>query len=119
MKIIKRGVLPQERVWSGTCHTCGTQAECFEAELKVTHDQRDGTFGQTDCPVCNERMCFYPLPQGTTSVRTREQVLAERENAVSGGCCERFANNMRCDCLPKAVCSICSNPECDNPNGKH
>lgn len=35
--------------------------------------------------------------------RTRSQVLKERQNAPAGGCCERFADNMGCDCLANAI----------------
>ena len=35
--------------------------------------------------------------------RTRSQVLKERENAVGGGCCERFADNQACTCLEDAI----------------
>ncbi len=35
--------------------------------------------------------------------RTRPQVLKERENAVAGGCCNRFADQMACGCLRDAA----------------
>ena len=34
--------------------------------------------------------------------RTRSEVLKERENAIVG-CCNRFADNMSCDCLETAA----------------
>lgn len=37
------------------------------------------------------------------AVRTKSQVLAQRQNTVAGGCCNRFADQMPCDCLEKAV----------------
>lgn len=35
--------------------------------------------------------------------RTVSEVMAERRNAVGGGCCDRFADQMACDCLKNAV----------------
>lgn len=35
--------------------------------------------------------------------RTPEQVIAQRKNAVGGGCCERFGDQMGCDCLRNAT----------------
>jgi uncharacterized protein (TIGR02996 family) len=37
------------------------------------------------------------------NTRIRSQVLKERENAVCGGCCERFADMKGCDCLATAL----------------
>lgn len=34
--------------------------------------------------------------------RTKAEVMRERQNAVLGGCCNRFADNMACDCLEEA-----------------
>lgn len=48
--------------------------------------------------------------------RTKADVLAERKNAVGGGCCERFANNQACDCLEKAPCPVCNFRTAEYPN---
>lgn len=37
-----------------------------------------------------------------TDTRTPEQVLEQRKNAIGGGCCERFGDQMGCDCLRSA-----------------
>lgn len=34
--------------------------------------------------------------------RTKSGVIAARRNAVAGGCCNHFADNMACDCLEEA-----------------
>ena len=62
MKIIHRGVPPSERIWIGTCLSCGTVAEATESELqeKIEHDQRDGSFAWKKCPVCDAGLCFEP-----------------------------------------------------------
>jgi len=38
----------------------------------------------------------------TEDIRTPEDVLRQRKNAVGGGCCERFADQQGCDCLSEA-----------------
>lgn len=63
MKITKRGVPPQQRIWKGRCHNCATEAEASEGEMKnITADQREGTFfSREECPVCKGPMFFYPV----------------------------------------------------------
>jgi hypothetical protein len=39
--------------------------------------------------------------------RNRAQVLAERQHAVTGGCCNRFADHQACDCLETAMYDKC------------
>lgn len=51
MKIIKRGVLPEDIIWQGKCCRCKTIAEEKQSELEVVHD-RDGSFAWHICPVC-------------------------------------------------------------------
>jgi hypothetical protein len=54
MKVIERGTLPQERLWRGTCRSCGSKVEATEGELNHIDlgDQRDGPFAWEVCPVC-------------------------------------------------------------------
>lgn len=54
MKVTKRGKLPTERKWKGTCRACGSEATAVESEMHhITHDQREGTsFSWEACPVC-------------------------------------------------------------------
>jgi hypothetical protein len=61
MEIIRRGKPPEESVWFGTCTNCkpNTELKALQKELKITYDQRDGTFGEANCPVCRSRVCFY------------------------------------------------------------
>ena len=61
MIIIKRGILPAEREWKGTCYTCKSVIEAKQSELnQIENDQRDGEWGKAKCPVCNSLMNFYP-----------------------------------------------------------
>lgn len=73
MKIISHGIVPQKRIWRGTCRTCETVAEAEEGELSnITHDQREGgRFAWCRCPVCSAGghdgyggMLFYPMKEG-------------------------------------------------------
>lgn len=52
MRIIKRGIPPQERLFAATCRSCHTEIEFKKSEGKVTASQRDGDFITVVCPVC-------------------------------------------------------------------
>lgn len=39
---------------------------------------------------------------GSSPRRTVAEVMEARSHAVSGGCCDRFADHMACDCLEEA-----------------
>lgn len=47
------------------------------------------------CRTCN----------GTGAPRPRSEVLAARRTI--GGCCDRYADNMACDCLTERHCGAC------------
>lgn len=49
---------------------------------------------------------------------TRAEVLAARERAVFGGCCDRFADNMACDCLENAEDSVAVDMPACEPTGR-
>ena len=68
MKIVRQGTPPGERIWSGKCHTCKTEADAAGKELVINQgDQRDGPFGEAKCPVCGAaRMFFYPKKDGAS-----------------------------------------------------
>lgn len=56
MKIIKRGQIPEEKVYNKTCGRCHSELEFQQKEL--THvdsdDQRDSNLGTISCPVCGD-----------------------------------------------------------------
>ncbi len=52
MKIIKRGLLPDLRIWRGVCRTCKSEFEALESELNVQNDQRDGAWALKGCTEC-------------------------------------------------------------------
>lgn len=52
MKVIKRGELPETKVYGGKCQRCSTEVEFVRGEAKYNSDQRDGDFLSIACPVC-------------------------------------------------------------------
>ena len=56
MKILEKGIPPEERKHTLTCHVCQTKFEFFEKEATVTYDQRDGNYLRIDCPVCKHTL---------------------------------------------------------------
>lgn len=62
MKIIKKGKLPEERIWRSKCYHCHSEIEATQQEIKSRHnDQRDGEYGFAECPVCSRQITFYPV----------------------------------------------------------
>ena len=54
MEIIKRGNVPAERVWQGTCKACKSIVRAKQSEVTaIRNDQGDDTqFSWEVCPVC-------------------------------------------------------------------
>lgn len=52
MKIIKRGVPPSERILTGTCRSCETEAEFTMDETVIRGEYMTGTWAVASCPVC-------------------------------------------------------------------
>lgn len=59
IKIIKRGLPPEERIIRATCQHCKSLLEFSLKDANVTHDQRDGSTAEVICPVCNKRAYGY------------------------------------------------------------
>lgn len=59
MRIIKRGIPPQEKIHQGKCMTCKTVVEFSQAEGKVTYCQKDGNSISIKCPVCGDTIYVY------------------------------------------------------------
>lgn len=60
MKITRQGTPPGERIWTGRCTSCKTEAEAQQSELSPQCNQREGTWAEVNCPTCGGRMFFYP-----------------------------------------------------------
>lgn len=52
MKIIQRGVIPEEREYQVACPKCKTIFEFKHAEATYNSDQRDGDYLSICCPLC-------------------------------------------------------------------
>jgi len=52
MKIIKKGNIPDEKIYQAKCYNCKTEIEFVQKEGVVTRDQRDGDFITVQCPLC-------------------------------------------------------------------
>ena len=66
MKILKRGVKPEEKIYIGKCNICGTIVEAKGNEVKNTYDQRDGDYHTINCPVCNNYSLMYMQIEGSS-----------------------------------------------------
>jgi hypothetical protein len=66
MKITKRGIIPEEKIWYGKCLICNSEAEATRKELlTLSRNQHcvTDTCIAVDCTVCSkhEGMIFYPF----------------------------------------------------------
>lgn len=59
MKIIKRGVLPSEKVYRGRCNHCDSLVEATHDELVHTSCQKDGDFSTGQCPFCKVNRIYF------------------------------------------------------------
>lgn len=56
MKIIKKGELPEEKIYTFDCRRCKSKVEAQQKEGKIQFDQRDGDCVIFKCPVCGENV---------------------------------------------------------------
>lgn len=63
MRIIKKGIKPEEKIHRVTCHHCKTEFEFSVAEGKITYDQRDGDSVSISCPNCSVT-CYSLIKDG-------------------------------------------------------
>lgn len=59
IKIIRHGELPEEKIYSGTCHHCNTEVELTKMDGEYVSDQRDGSFIRYECPLCKRTAYAY------------------------------------------------------------
>lgn len=60
MRIIKAGILPENKVITATCMYCKCVFEFSVKEAKHVSDQRDGDYYQIDCPTCSRTLSVNP-----------------------------------------------------------
>lgn len=53
MDIVKRGSLPENREYNGTCVHCRTEVR-FKRSEATLHSDRDGSFVKVECPTCKK-----------------------------------------------------------------
>ena len=55
MRIIKKGKLPEERLFKVVCRNCSTEFEFTQGEAKMNYPDRpgEGNSLSIECPVCN------------------------------------------------------------------
>lgn len=61
IKIIKRGVPPEYKLFYGTCRNCKTEVEFMEKDgtRHESTSQRDGSYIEVVCPVCYKSIVVY------------------------------------------------------------
>lgn len=77
MEIIKRGQLPEDRVYGLQCDTCKTEFKFKQSEGRYSSDYREGSYVAIACPVCS-RDC-YAYPGKTSSMTPSETAKAYYE----------------------------------------
>lgn len=80
------------------CELC--RAEQMPCEPKAPAEPAI-RLGHNKFPPMQCRSC-----KGTGAARPRSEILAARRTI--GGCCNRHADNMACDCLTEHCCGACS-----------
>ena len=62
MKMIKRGIMPEEREYRGICFKCGSEYEAEMRELNCdSFDQREPPAYYINCQVCNAKVYFKEM----------------------------------------------------------
>ena len=59
MNIIKMRQLPQTKIYRKTCNYCQTIFEFTRGEAIVHDSHREGTWLETDCPLCKKPVYEY------------------------------------------------------------
>jgi hypothetical protein len=62
MKCIKKGTLPENRIWKGECNYCHSVYEACEGELtNKGNDLRESySFAKAKCELCKYDFFLYP-----------------------------------------------------------
>lgn len=60
MKILRRGNLPENSIYRGTCNHCKTEFECAQHEGKLVL-RPSTSFLEVSCPVCQTKAIAYKL----------------------------------------------------------
>lgn len=84
MKILSRGIKPEDKIFRGTCSNCKTEYECLRHEGTYEYDQRDGGgFLRVTCPVCGKSSIAYEVKNLGGSINRYSRPVSEYENHSS------------------------------------
>lgn len=64
MKLIKKGIVPEERIWKGTCRRCNSEFEAVQSELQNIEScpREHYEFCHASCEVCETGdVILYPV----------------------------------------------------------
>ena len=59
MKFIKKGELPETKVFEGNCNNCKSVLEATKGELTTVTDCRNDIYFSADCLLCNNKVQFF------------------------------------------------------------
>jgi len=54
MKILKKGIIPRDKIYTVACKNCHTRFQFKQHEGKICYDNRDGDYVTIECPLCKE-----------------------------------------------------------------
>jgi hypothetical protein len=54
IKVIKRGIPPQEKKYNVVCRQCYSELEFVKSDAKYVGNQREGDYLCLICPVCQD-----------------------------------------------------------------
>lgn len=66
IRIVQRGVLPEEKIYRGTCSYCKTIFTFNGSDGTLRSDQREGDYYEITCPVC-----FHTTLSSATPVKSQ------------------------------------------------
>ena len=63
MKLIKRGIPPQEEIWRGTCRSCKSEYEAVKKDIadKIIFSKTIRDHAKEICEICGENFFLYPI----------------------------------------------------------
>lgn len=73
MRIITKGVAPEEVEYEHRCKTCGTLFAFYLNEVKHHDDQREGSSYECKCPHCNRSQYISTLNPVNKAIRSNQQ----------------------------------------------
>ncbi len=60
MKVISRGILPEDEEYTASCSHCKSVLQFLKKEVRCENTQREGISAIFKCPVCSKETYSYP-----------------------------------------------------------